>query len=87
MPVSVCILCMYVCIVYVSCSAELLKSKRNKEGRLYFKATSEEDAFAWLVPLRILCKDHNLAAQVTIYVYLLFVPFETDTVRELVYHK
>jgi hypothetical protein len=28
---------------------------------------TEEDAFSWLVPLRVLCKDHNLtAAQVSI---------------------
>lgn len=42
-------------------SSDLLRVKRNKEGRLYFKAKSDEEAYQWLVPLRVLCKEHNLA--------------------------
>ncbi|CAM9745824.1 unnamed protein product [Ascophyllum nodosum] len=41
-------------------SGKLLGDKRNREGRLYFKASGEEELYAWLVPLRVLVGSHNL---------------------------
>ncbi|CAN0119251.1 unnamed protein product, partial [Laminaria digitata] len=41
-------------------SGKLLGDKRNREGRLYFKASSEEELYTWMVPLRILVGSHNL---------------------------
>ncbi|CAM9256746.1 unnamed protein product, partial [Phaeothamnion confervicola] len=40
-------------------SPELL-CRRNGEGRLYFQASSEEECYAWLVPLRVLVGSHTL---------------------------
>ncbi|CAB1121207.1 unnamed protein product [Ectocarpus sp. CCAP 1310/34] len=41
-------------------SGKLLGDKRNREGRLYFKASSEEELYSWMVPLRVLVGSHNL---------------------------
>ncbi|CAN0019234.1 unnamed protein product, partial [Discosporangium mesarthrocarpum] len=41
-------------------SGALLGDKRNREGRLYFKAKTEEELYSWLVPLRVLVGSHNL---------------------------
>eukprot|EP00904_Undaria_pinnatifida_P004940 jgi/Undpi1/1576/HiC_scaffold_11.g04966.m1 len=41
-------------------SGKLLGDKKNREGRLYFKASSEEELYLWLVPLRVLVGSHNL---------------------------
>ncbi len=36
-----------------------LRSKRNKDGKLFFRARLEEDTIKWLNPLRVLCKEHH----------------------------
>ncbi len=36
-----------------------LRNKRNKDGKIFFRARSEEDTIKWLNPLRVLCKEHH----------------------------
>ncbi len=40
-----------------------LRNKRNKDGKLFFRARLEEDTIKWLNPLRVLCKEHHYPKQ------------------------
>ncbi len=59
-----------------------LQSKRNRDGKLFFRARSEEDTIKWLNPLRVLCKEHHRSNQSGSSKMIKYI--DTDTRKSLV---